>query len=56
MHCPWRSPIALTISRGPAAKPMRQPVIAYAFEHVFTTIVRALISGPRAAMLGTRPS
>jgi hypothetical protein len=28
VHCPWRSLIAFTISRGPAAKPSRHPVIA----------------------------
>ena len=28
VHCPWRSLIALMISRGPAAKPRRQPVMA----------------------------
>ena len=35
---------------------MRQPVIAYAFEQVLTTSVRALISGPSDAMDTCRPS
>ena len=50
------SVIARMRSRGPAAKPIRQPVIAYAFEHVLTVSVRALISGPRDAMDTCRPS
>jgi hypothetical protein len=35
---------------------MRQPVIAYAFEHVLTTMVRALISGESEAIETWRPS
>ena len=35
---------------------MRQPVIAYALEHVLTTIVRAFTSGENEAMETCRPS
>src|SRR4030095_16973092 len=52
----WTSVIARMIARGPAAKPIRQPVIAYAFEQVFTTIVRAFTSGPKDATETGRPS
>src|SRR5215831_9367958 len=50
------SVIALMTGLGPAAYPMRHPVIAYALEHVFTVIVRDLISGDRDAMDRCRPS
>src|SRR6516162_466180 len=46
----WTSVIARMRSRGLAAKPIRHPVIAYAFEHVLMVSVSALISGPRLAI------
>src|SRR5262249_56442027 len=45
----WTSVMARMSSRGPAEKPIRQPVIAYAFEHVLIVSVGALLSGPAAA-------
>src|SRR5439155_26311362 len=46
----WTFVMARMSSRETAAYQIRQPVIAYAFEQVLTTIVRALMSGPSWAM------
>src|SRR5512139_2981598 len=47
----WMLAMAVMTSLGPAAKPMRQPVMAWDLDTPFTTMVRSLISGPRDAML-----
>ena len=53
----WSLAIASMISRGPAAYPILQPVIAKALLIPFTTTVLPWISGPREAMLvNRRPS
>ena len=47
----WMLAMAVITSLGPAAKPMRQPVIAWDLDTPFTTMVSSLISGLREAML-----
>ena len=49
--------IALVIASGAPAKPMRQPVIAYAFEQPFIVIVRSRNFGSTCTIVaGRNPS